>query len=53
MRQMALWDTACNFSGFISNQSIFNVSHNWGIYSILVLRLFTLVYISLLVFAYV
>ena len=24
MRQMVLWDTACNFNGFISNQSIFN-----------------------------
>ena len=24
MRRMVLWDTACNFNGFISNQSIFN-----------------------------
>ena len=24
MRQMVLWDTACNFNAFISNQSIFN-----------------------------
>ena len=24
MRQMVLWDTACNFNTFISNQSIFN-----------------------------
>ena len=25
MRRMVLWDTACNFNGFISNQSIFNI----------------------------
>ena len=24
MRRMVLWDTACNFNAFISNQSIFN-----------------------------
>ena len=24
MRRMVLWDTACNFNGFISNLSIFN-----------------------------
>ena len=24
MRQMVLWDTACNFNAFILNQSIFN-----------------------------
>ena len=24
MRQMVLWDTACNFNAFISNQPIFN-----------------------------
>ena len=24
MRRMVLWDTACNFNTFISNQSIFN-----------------------------
>ena len=24
MRRMVLWDTACNFNGFISNQLIFN-----------------------------
>ena len=24
MRQVVLWDTACNFNAFISNQSIFN-----------------------------
>ena len=24
MRWMVLWDTACNFNEFISNQSIFN-----------------------------
>ena len=24
MRWVVLWDTACNFNGFISNQSIFN-----------------------------
>ena len=32
MGRMVLWDTACNFNVFISNQSIFN-SHNWGNYS--------------------
>ena len=24
MRQVVLWDTACNFNAFISNQLIFN-----------------------------
>ena len=24
MRQVVLWDTACNFNAFISNKSIFN-----------------------------
>ena len=24
MRRMVLWDTACNFNAFISNQSTFN-----------------------------
>ena len=24
MRRVVLWDTACNFNAFISNQSIFN-----------------------------